>query len=159
MYFSRLMIRPFGFIILVVLRPTYRAQYQFYVYVYVYVYLHLLLSQQWWPRRNSGLFMSTITNFVEYNGSMIKDDLLAAGVSRKELKGLLFITLWNWRTIYKLLPANGHWMKAAGESSETLLSKGEQRGTWEAKLVARLLATAALWVRIQTSPKNTKWAT
>jgi hypothetical protein len=37
--------------------------------------------------------MSTITNFVEYNGSMIKDDLLAAGVSRKELKGLLFITL------------------------------------------------------------------
>jgi hypothetical protein len=30
---------------------------------------------------------------------------------------------------------------------------------WVAKLVAHLLATAALWVRIQTSPKNTKWAT
>ncbi len=29
----------------------------------------------------------------------------------------------------------------------------------EAKLVARLPATAVLWVRIQTSPKNTKWAT
>jgi hypothetical protein len=28
-----------------------------------------------------------------------------------------------------------------------------------AKLVAYLLATAALWVRIQTSLKNTKWAT
>ncbi len=28
-----------------------------------------------------------------------------------------------------------------------------------AKLVARLLAAAALWVRIQTSLKNTKWAT
>ncbi len=27
------------------------------------------------------------------------------------------------------------------------------------ELVARLLATAALWVRIQTSLKNTKWAT
>jgi hypothetical protein len=29
---------------------------------------------------------------------------------------------------------------------------------WVAKLVARLLATAALWVRIQTSLKNTNWA-
>jgi hypothetical protein len=28
-----------------------------------------------------------------------------------------------------------------------------------AKLLARMLATAALWVRIQTSLKNTKWAT
>ncbi len=27
------------------------------------------------------------------------------------------------------------------------------------KFVARLVATAALWVRIQTSLKNTKWAT
>jgi hypothetical protein len=37
-------------------------------------------------------------------------------------------------------------------------------GSWVArelvaKLVARLLATTALWVRIQTSFKNTKWAT
>ncbi len=32
-------------------------------------------------------------------------------------------------------------------------------GRWVAKLVARLLATAALWVRIQTSLKNTKWET
>jgi hypothetical protein len=30
---------------------------------------------------------------------------------------------------------------------------------WLAKLVVRLLATAALWVRIQTFRKNTKWAT
>jgi hypothetical protein len=30
---------------------------------------------------------------------------------------------------------------------------------WGAKLLARLLATAALWVRIQTSFKNTKWTT
>jgi hypothetical protein len=28
-----------------------------------------------------------------------------------------------------------------------------------AKLLARLLATAGLWVRIQTSLKSTKWAT
>jgi hypothetical protein len=28
-----------------------------------------------------------------------------------------------------------------------------------AKLVSRLLDTAALWIRIQTAPKNTKWAT
>ncbi len=33
-------------------------------------------------------------------------------------------------------------------------------GRWVAKLEARLLvATAALWVRFQTSLKNTKWAT
>jgi hypothetical protein len=32
-------------------------------------------------------------------------------------------------------------------------------GRWVAKLVARLLATAALWVRIQTSLQDTKWAT
>jgi hypothetical protein len=31
-------------------------------------------------------------------------------------------------------------------------------GRWVAKLVAHLLASAALCVRIQTSPKNTKWA-
>ncbi len=30
---------------------------------------------------------------------------------------------------------------------------------WVAKLVARLLATAVLWVLIQTSLKITKWAT
>ncbi len=30
---------------------------------------------------------------------------------------------------------------------------------WVAKLVAHLHATAAPWDRIQTSPKNTKWAT
>jgi hypothetical protein len=32
-------------------------------------------------------------------------------------------------------------------------------GRWLDKLEAHLLATAALWVRIQTSLKNTKWAT
>ncbi len=30
---------------------------------------------------------------------------------------------------------------------------------WVAKSVARQLATAVLWVRIQTSLKNHKWAT
>ncbi len=30
---------------------------------------------------------------------------------------------------------------------------------WEATLVARQLVSAALWVRIQTSLKNHKWAT
>jgi hypothetical protein len=30
---------------------------------------------------------------------------------------------------------------------------------WVAKLVARLLATAALWARVKTSLINTKWAT
>jgi hypothetical protein len=35
---------------------------------------------------------------------------------------------------------------------------GDQVGRWMATLVARLLATAALWVLIQTSLKNTKWA-
>jgi hypothetical protein len=34
-----------------------------------------------------------------------------------------------------------------------------QVGRWVAKSAARLLGTAALWVRIQTSPKKTKWAT
>jgi hypothetical protein len=32
-------------------------------------------------------------------------------------------------------------------------------GIWVAKLVARLFAMAALWVRIQTLLKTTKWAT
>ncbi len=36
---------------------------------------------------------------------------------------------------------------------------GGKVGRWVAKLVARLLSTAALWVRIQTSPENSKWAT
>ncbi len=36
---------------------------------------------------------------------------------------------------------------------------GAKFGKWVAKLVARLLAMAALWVRMQTSFKNTKWAT
>jgi hypothetical protein len=31
-------------------------------------------------------------------------------------------------------------------------------GRWVAKLVACLLATVSLWVRIQTSIKITKWA-
>jgi hypothetical protein len=30
-------------------------------------------------------------------------------------------------------------------------------GRWVAELAARLLATAALWVRIKTSVKNTKY--
>jgi regulator of protease activity HflC (stomatin/prohibitin superfamily) len=32
-------------------------------------------------------------------------------------------------------------------------------GRWVATLVVHLLATTALWVRIQTSPKNKIWAT
>jgi hypothetical protein len=37
--------------------------------------------------------------------------------------------------------------------------KNQLNGRWIAKLVTRLLATAALCIRIQTSLKNTKWAT
>ncbi len=39
------------------------------------------------------------------------------------------------------------------------LTTFERLGRCVAKFVARLLATAALWVRIQTLLKNTKWAT
>ncbi len=35
----------------------------------------------------------------------------------------------------------------------------EMTWRWMAKMVARQLATAALWVRIQTSLKNAKWST
>jgi hypothetical protein len=38
-----------------------------------------------------------------------------------------------------------------------LLSR--EMGGFFTKLVARLLPVAAIWVRIQTSLKNTKWAT
>jgi ribosomal protein L31E len=40
-----------------------------------------------------------------------------------------------------------------------LEQKTSSSGKWVAKFVARLLATAALWVRIQTSLKITIWAT
>jgi hypothetical protein len=35
----------------------------------------------------------------------------------------------------------------------------DKLGRWVAKLVVRLLATAALLVRVQTYLKNTKWET
>ncbi len=41
----------------------------------------------------------------------------------------------------------------------TTRSTGNISGGWVAKSVARQLATAELWVRIQTSLKNDKWAT
>jgi hypothetical protein len=44
-------------------------------------------------------------------------------------------------------------------SGLVVYSWGNIAGRWVAKLVARLLTTAVLWVRIQTSLKNTKWAT
>jgi hypothetical protein len=40
-----------------------------------------------------------------------------------------------------------------------LCAIGSKKVNWVAKLVAQLFATAALWVRIQTSLKYTKWAT
>ncbi len=40
-----------------------------------------------------------------------------------------------------------------------LTLKGREMGGSLAKLAARLLATAALWVQIQTYLKDTKWAT
>jgi hypothetical protein len=40
-----------------------------------------------------------------------------------------------------------------------MMKQAEGKFKWVANLVAHLLATAALWVRIETSPKNTKWAT
>jgi hypothetical protein len=46
----------------------------------------------------------------------------------------------------------GRWVAKLGRKVAKL-------GRWVAKLVARLLARAALWVRIQKSLKNTKWWT
>jgi hypothetical protein len=48
-----------------------------------------------------------------------------------------------------------NWVKKI-PNQEQLFPYGEMGGY---RLVARLLATAALWFRIQTSPNNTKWAT
>jgi hypothetical protein len=39
--------------------------------------------------------------------------------------------------------------------TDTNFFEAGKGGRWGAKLVARLLATAALWVRLQTSLKNT----
>jgi hypothetical protein len=46
-------------------------------------------------------------------------------------------------------------------SFENMVRRDEEGGRerWVAKLEARLLSTAALWVRFQTSLKNTKWPT
>jgi hypothetical protein len=46
------------------------------------------------------------------------------------------------------------WAAKSLEGWAAMFSEG-----WAAKSVARQLATAVLWVRIQTSLKNHKWAT
>jgi hypothetical protein len=51
----------------------------------------------------------------------------------------------NAKQMLKKLPMEDGWLREMGGYLER----------WVAKLVARLLATAALWVRIQTSLKNT----
>jgi hypothetical protein len=67
--------------------------------------------------------------------------------------------------IVKLLPFPGQSgeekkeIKYLRPSHLNVLYVRAKLGRWVAKLVALLLATAALWVRIQTSLKNTKWAT
>ncbi len=55
---------------------------------------------------------------------------------------------------YKTFAPDSGLMQSFRETS-LLITKEE----WVAKSVARQLATAALWVRIQTSLKNHKWAT
>ncbi len=51
------------------------------------------------------------------------------------------------------------WVAKSGRWLAKLVRWVAELGRWVAKLVARLLATAVLLVRIQTSLKNTKWAT
>jgi hypothetical protein len=54
------------------------------------------------------------------------------------------------------------WIRIRNTAKNSLACTGDgwlSLGRWVAKLGARLLATAALWVQIQTSFKNTKWAT
>jgi hypothetical protein len=58
----------------------------------------------------------------------------------------------------KLMPvmaALQDWLRVGKKFSTVPISLGR----WVAKLVARLLAAAALWVRIQTKLENTKWTT
>jgi hypothetical protein len=50
----------------------------------------------------------------------------------------------------------GGWLSKLGRWVVKLGRWVVKLGRWVAKLVARLLATAALWARIQTSLKNTK---
>ena len=51
----------------------------------------------------------------------------------------------------------GHWPSRLGWVAKSLGCVARSLG-WVAKSVARQLATAALWVRIQTSLKNHDWA-
>jgi hypothetical protein len=64
--------------------------------------------------------------------------------------------------------ANMSWIHNTGSNSTKLFRTRTRSGRgwvakslegWVAKSVARHLTTAALWVRIQTSLKNHKWAT
>jgi hypothetical protein len=71
-----------------------------------------------------------------------------------EVEGDGWLSRWRW--VVKLGEMGG---QVGGDG---WLSWGRwvtKFGRWVAKLVARLLAMADLWVRIQTSFKNTKWAT
>ncbi len=56
----------------------------------------------------------------------------------------------------------GRWVAKLGRGRWAAILVGrwvtKLLGRWVAKLVEHLLATAALWVQLQTSVKNTKWA-
>ncbi len=66
---------------------------------------------------------------------------------------------WRWRA-GTLQPYNGvHFIPPAVRDYEFGYRIRYLIWRWVAKLLARLLGMAALWVRIQTSLKNTKWAT
>jgi hypothetical protein len=62
--------------------------------------------------------------------------------------------MFSYSTGYYVSPPDDQYLKFKNRCS--LLAKLSWR--WVARLVERLLATAALWVRIQTCLKNTKLA-
>jgi hypothetical protein len=53
----------------------------------------------------------------------------------------------------------GRWEAKLGRWEAKLGRWVAKIGRWVAKFIANLIVTAVLWVRIQTSLKNHKWAT
>jgi hypothetical protein len=80
---------------------------------------------------------------------------------KKLYKGsLLFRRLLHTRELHALVKAHDAILLTNAEIGKNgLLQTASTGNSWMAKLVALLLATAALWVRIQTTLKNSKWAT
>ncbi len=70
-----------------------------------------------------------------------------------------------WTLFYTWRKSQPGFARVHGQSScgsgllDTVFTATAKSWRWVAKLIARLLATAALWIRIQTSLKNTKWVT